>query len=109
MTDEDLIAFALSLPEAVDSTHFGTRDFRVRGRIYLTLAGPDYCVLKLTPDQQQIALAMGRNYTLAVPGGWGAKGWTRLYHQLADEETVKALVQRAWQNAAPKSMALPGD
>ncbi|MFT4183673.1 MAG: MmcQ/YjbR family DNA-binding protein [Rhizobium sp.] len=107
MTDDELIAFALSLPDATESSHFGNRDFRVRGKIYLTLPNPDFCVVKLTPDQQQMALATTPDHVLAVPGGWGARGWTRLSHSGADEATICALVRQAWRNVAPRSIVLP--
>lgn len=57
MTEDDLVAFALNFPETTESAHFGTRDFRVRGKIFLTLPKKEFCVLKLTPDQQQMATA----------------------------------------------------
>ena len=104
MMQEELIAFALGLPEAAESAHFDKRDFRVRGRIFMTLPGGDYCVVRLTPDQQQMALAVNPGVVAAVPGGWGERGATRLYHGLADDSTVHGLVQQAWKNAAPKSM-----
>lgn len=109
MTDDDLIAFALSLPETAEGSHFGTRDFRVRGKIFMTLPGPDFCVVKLTPDQQQMALATMSEHVAAVPGGWGLKGSTRLFHRDADSEAIAMLVRRAWRNVAPKSLALPED
>jgi hypothetical protein len=109
MTDEELISLALGLPETAEGSHFGTRDFRVRGKIFMTLPGPDFCVVKLTPDQQQMALATSPKCVAPVPGGWGLKGSTRLFHHDADDEEVRMLVRRAWRNAAPKSMALPGD
>ncbi|MQB43732.1 MmcQ/YjbR family DNA-binding protein [Rhizobium sp. ICMP 5592] len=109
MTDDELIAFALNLPEAMASSHFGNRDFRVRGKIYLALPNPDFCVVKLTPDQQQMALATAPGHALAVPGGWGTKGWTRLFHLTADEGAIRSLVRQAWRNVAPKSIVLPED
>lgn len=109
MTDEDLISLALGLPEAAESSHFGTRDFRVRGRIFMTLPSPDFCVVKLTPDQQQMALATMPDDIMAVPGGWGLKGFTRLFHHDADHDAIETLIHRAWRNVAPKSMALPED
>lgn len=109
MTDEELISLALGLPETAEGSHFDTRDFRVRGKIFMTLRGPDFCVLKLTPDQQQMALATMPKQVAAVPGGWGLKGWTRLFHRDAGDKEIKALVRRAWRNVAPKSMALPED
>lgn len=104
MTEEELIALALSLPEAVQSAHFDTRDFRVRGRIFLTLPNQDYCVVRLKPDQQKMALATVPDVVTAVPGGWGERGSTRLYYAVADDRTVHDLVQQAWKNAAPKSL-----
>jgi len=109
MTDEELISLALGLPEAAEGSHFGTRDFRVRGKIFMTLPGPEFCVVKLTPDQQQMALATMPGHVAVVPGGWGLKGSTRLFHHAADPEAINDLVRRAWRNVAPKSMALPQD
>jgi hypothetical protein len=104
MTEEELIALALGLPEAVQSAHFDKRDFRVRGRIFMTLPGGDYCVVRLTPDQQKMAIATAPEVAMAVPGGWGERGSTRLYYAVADERTMHDLVQQAWKNTAPKSM-----
>ncbi len=109
MTDEELVSLALSLPETAEGSHFGTRDFRVRGKIFMTMPGSDFCVLKLTPDQQQMALATVSGQIAAAPGGWGLKGWTRLFHRNADNDGVARPVRLAWRNAAPKSMALPED
>ncbi|TWB55285.1 YjbR protein [Rhizobium sp. ERR 922] len=71
MTDEELASLALGLPETAEGSHFGTRDFRVRGKIFMTLRGPDFCVVKLTPDQQQMASAIMPRHVAAVPGSWG--------------------------------------
>lgn len=40
----------------------------------------------------------------AVPGGWGARGWTSLYFVDADEELIRQSLETAWRNAAPKSL-----
>lgn len=109
MTDEELASLALGLPETAEGSHFGTRDFRVRGKIFMTLRGPDFCVVKLTPDQQQMASAIMPRHVAAVPGSWDLKGWTRLFHRDAGNEEIKRLLRQAWRNVAPKSMALPED
>ncbi|PZM17099.1 MmcQ/YjbR family DNA-binding protein [Rhizobium tubonense] len=109
MTEEELVVFALGLPEATENAHFGTRDFRVRGKIFLTLPAGDYCVVMLKPDQQQMALATTPDVVAVVPGGWGERGATRLYHAMAEDATTRALVQQAWKNAAPKAMTAKED
>jgi hypothetical protein len=109
MMKEELVAFALGLPAATENAHFGTRDFRVRGKIFMTLPSEEFCVVLLEPDQQQMALATTPDVVSAVPGGWGERGATRLYYALGDDATVRALVQQAWKNAAPKSMTAKED
>jgi hypothetical protein len=104
MTWEELISFALSLPEAVESAHQGTRDFRVRSKIFLTVPDQDFCVVRLTPDQQHMTLAIAPEETAAVPGGWGLRGSTRLFYGLASDALVQDLVRKSWQNAAPKTL-----
>ncbi|MGO4354214.1 MmcQ/YjbR family DNA-binding protein [Rhizobium sp. RAF36] len=104
MDREQLAAFALSLPETAESAHFGTRDFRVRGKIFLTFPDQDYCVVRLTPDQQKLTLEVAPKETLAVPGGWGERGSTRLYNAIADDSLTRDLVRKAWLNVAPKGL-----
>jgi hypothetical protein len=104
MDREQLAAFALSLPETAESAHMGTRDFRVRGKIFLTFPDQDYCVVRLTPDQQKLTLEIASDETLAVPGGWGERGSTRLYHMLASDALTEDLVRKAWRNVAPKGL-----
>ena len=56
MIPDEFRALALALPEARESLHRGHPDFRVRGKIFATLGGPDetVAVVKLTPDQQEM-------------------------------------------------------
>jgi hypothetical protein len=62
----------------------------------------DYCVLRLTPDQQAMALAIAPDEAMAVPGGWGDRGSTRLLFAILPDALVEDLVRRAWSDLAPK-------
>ena len=104
MEREELISFALSLPETVESAHLGTRDFRVRGKIFLTMPDRDYCVVRLTPDQQAMAFEIAPAEAMAVPGGWGERGFTRLLFTILPDALVEDLVRRAWSTLAPKAL-----
>jgi hypothetical protein len=55
MTAADFRTLALELPEAAQSAHMGHADFRVRGKIFATLA-PDesWGMVKLDPEQQRL-------------------------------------------------------
>jgi len=107
MTEAEFVALALSLPEATASSHFGQGDIRVRGKIF---AGPGegrggLAILKLTPDQQEMLCMAEAAVFSAVPGGWGAKGWTRFNVAAADPATAASALWTAWRNVAPKSLA----
>ena len=41
---------------------------------------------------------------VAVPGGWGERGWTRVRLAAADAATLKSALTMAWQNRAPKKL-----
>jgi hypothetical protein len=59
MTPDDFRRLALALPEAVESSHMGTVDFRV-GRIFATLGYPNagFGMVSLTRDQQDVVVGV---------------------------------------------------
>lgn len=100
---------ALALPGTEENSHFGKRDFRVGGRIFLTLPEAGRAVCKLTRDQQMMLVETQPGLCAAVPGGWGHKGWTSLYFDSAELDLVHHIVEIAWRNAAPSSADGEGD
>lgn len=105
MVSDDLIAIALAMPGARESAHFGKQDFRVGEKIFMSLPEPGRAVLKLTPDQQALVLETDPGLCAPVPGGWGRKGWTSLDFTEADAARVRELIDTAWRNVAPKTLA----
>ncbi|MEI9963532.1 MAG: MmcQ/YjbR family DNA-binding protein [Caulobacteraceae bacterium] len=58
MTADDFRRLALALPEAIEASHMGHPDFRVRGKIFATLgAAADRGMVKLTPEQQEVVVS----------------------------------------------------
>jgi hypothetical protein len=104
VTPSQFRRIALSLPGASESAHMGTADFRVGAKIFATLGNPDaaWGVLGLTPDQQALLIETTPDVFAPVPGGWGARGWTRVRLAAADAATLKAALTLAWRNRAPK-------
>jgi len=92
VTPNQFRRIALSLPGASEGAHMGTADFRVGNRIFATLGNPDaaWGVLGLTPDQQALLIETTPDVFAPVPGGWGARGWTRVRLAAADAATLKA-------------------
>jgi hypothetical protein len=97
---------ALSLPEAVEGSHFGNADFRVGGRIFATLSlvSEGYGVLMLTPEQQAGMVQDEPKIFSPVPGGWGRNGSTRVLLKKVPPDILEAALQTAWLRRAPRRL-----
>ncbi len=105
MTPAAFQRLALSLPEAVESSHFDVPDFRVAGKIFATAGRIDgKAVLKFTVDQQQMLCEAEAEMFEPVAGGWGRNGWTNLILAKTDAKTAKSALWMAWRNTAPKKL-----
>jgi hypothetical protein len=106
MTANDFRNLALSLPEAVESSHMGHPDFRVRGKIFATLGpGETWGMVKLTPEQQVVFLRCWPAMFQPVKGAWGRRGCTTVCLEKAGEDGVRPALVAAWRNTAPKRLA----
>jgi hypothetical protein len=106
MTAADFRRIALSMPEAVEGSHFGSADFRVGNKIFATLAlqKEGFGVLLLTPEQQAGMVADEPIIFSPVPGGWGRKGSTRVLLAKVPPDILRAALQMAWRRKAPKRL-----
>lgn len=105
MTPSAFRKLALSLPEAAESSHFDTPDFRVGGRIFATAGRVDgKAVLKLTVDQQQMLCEAEPRMFAPVANAWGRKGWTNLVLAKADTATARSALWMAWRNTASRKL-----
>jgi hypothetical protein len=104
VTAADFRRIALSMPEAVEGSHFRSADFRVDGKIFATLAleKEGYGVLLLTPEQQAGMVEDEPNVFSPVPGGWGRKGSTRVLLAKVPADILEAALRTAWRRKAPK-------
>lgn len=99
MTNEDFRRIALSLEGAEESSHMGSPDFRLGGRIFATLASQDqgYGNLMVTPEQQAAFVAELPEVFLPVAGGWGRMGATHIRLASATEDVLTGALRTAWQ------------
>ena len=98
---------ALTFPGATESAHFGKRDFRVGSKIFMTLPEDGLAVLKFTPEQQQMMMALYPDEVAPVGNAWGLKGWTEVRIAGLGEEVARHLIAAAWENVAPKRSRQP--
>ena len=105
MTIDDFRRIALSLEGAEESSHMGSPDFRVGGRIFATLASQrqGYGNLMLTPEQQAAFVEEAPDLFLPVPGGWGRNGATHIRLADANEDVLAGALRAAWQIRVAKN------
>jgi hypothetical protein len=106
VTAADFRRIALSMPEAVEGSHFGSADFRVGGKIFATLAleKDGYGVLLLAPEQQAGMVEDAPKIFSAVPGGWGRRGSTRVSLAKVPTDILEAALRTAWRRKAPRRL-----
>jgi hypothetical protein len=109
MTADDFRRLALSLPGAEESSHMGSPDFRVGGRIFATLASQalGYGNLMLTPEQQAAFVEELPKVFLPVHGGWGRMGVTHVRLAAASEDVLLGALQTAWKARVDKNVPKP--
>ncbi len=107
MDANDFRRIALSLEGAEESSHMGSPDFRVGGRIFATLASQSqgYGNLMLTPAQQAAFVEEAPELFLPVHGGWGRGGATHIRLAAANEDVVAGALRAAWQIRVAKNKA----
>jgi hypothetical protein len=105
MTAEEFRQLALSFPEAVESSHMGHPDFRVKNKIFATIS-PDETkgMAKLTPEQQQSYMRLEPKVFHPCNGVWGKRGATYVQLKAANELSVLQALTQAWRNTAPKKL-----
>jgi len=105
MTAADFRRIALSLEGAEESSHMGSPDFRVGGRIFATLASQKqgYGNLMLTPEQQADFVREMPELFLPVYGGWGRMGATHIRLAKATEDVLTGALRVAWQIRVDKN------
>src|SRR5271169_2862930 len=95
----DFRRIALSFDGAEESSHMGSPDFRVGGRIFATLASQSegYGNLMLKPEQQAAFVTDMPDVFLPVKGGWGRMGATHILLAEATEDVLRGALHTAWE------------
>ncbi|HEV3208484.1 MAG TPA: MmcQ/YjbR family DNA-binding protein [Terriglobales bacterium] len=107
MTQAEFRRLALSFPETEEKQHMDHPDFRVRGKIFATLAYPDkaWAMVKLNPLDQARFFEAEPEVFIPLKGTWGRRGATQVCLKAAGKESVRRALAAAWRNTAPKRLA----
>ena len=106
MKATDCRRIALSLEGVEEGSHMGAVDFRVRGRIFATLAHEKqgYGNLMLTPEQQAAFVEELPDVFLPVHGGWGRNGATHVRIAVVSEDVLEGALRTAWKLRIEKNV-----
>lgn len=97
---------ALALPETVESSHMGTPDFRVGGKIFATARHTEArCMLKLPLHIQEAMVENQPDVFSLPPAGWAKNGATYADTDKIDPDLLRDLLDLAWRQTAPKKLA----
>ena len=110
MTADEFREVALSMPEAIESSHMGHPDFRANGRIFATLFSPDqgWGMVKLPIEEQETVCAAHPKMFRPVPGGWGRMGCTNVRLDAVKAKQLETAMRLAWERATRKPPARNG-
>jgi len=103
-TAADVRALALGLPEAVEQETWGHPTFRVRKKMFGTLASDGSTATMKASTEEQAALVQTDPETFFVPAYVGRHGWVGFHVSLVDPEELAELVTEAWRMTAPKTV-----
>ncbi len=96
LTDAQMRAIALELPDVQEKSHFGHPDFRFNNKIFATLwPGQNRGVLKLSREEQA-ALALANADVFSIPPGGERGGWTSINLAKVSEDEFRQLIRKAW-------------
>lgn len=104
MTPSALTRLILALPECQQASHFGTTDFRARGKIFATRPTFAALNLNLTREQQEMLVATEPAIFAALSNTWGEKCGTSARIENLDAATARSVLRVAWRNVATKSL-----
>jgi hypothetical protein len=99
MTADQFRRLALDLPEVEENVHQSHPDFRLRNKIFATLAYPDalHGMVKLTTEQQAQAMAAAPDAFRPAAGAWGRKGSTVVVLSRVTAKELKPILRQAYE------------
>jgi len=94
---------ALALPEATEEPHFERTSFRVKGKIFATVA-PDGSSMNVFVDDEQREIMVRVDPKAYETLMWGESGYLHVHLTKAKARDVETLLRSAWERKAPKQL-----
>lgn len=106
ISTETFRQLSLSFPETTEEPHFEKTSFRVKGKIFATLAEKTgiACIM-LSPPDQSVYCLVDKAIIYPVPNKWGLKGATFVVVKKAKKEILLEMLLAAYCKVAPPALA----
>ncbi|GAB3933929.1 MmcQ/YjbR family DNA-binding protein [Larkinella terrae] len=99
---------ASALPDVVELPHFENTSFRVKKKIFATLAEKhNRACLKFSEVDQSVFSSFDQTVIYPVPNKWGKQGWTFIELAKVEEETLIDALKTAHQQVVNSSKGQP--
>ncbi len=109
MNLRDVRKLALSLPEATEEPHFDMSSFRVRGKIFATVA-PDGQHLHVFVDEDEVRASVAEEPSVFEELWWGKRlRGVRVNLRAARANPVRQLLTDSWRAKAPRRVVAEFD
>lgn len=95
--------FALALPEATEEPHFERTSFRVKGKIFATVA-PDGSSMNVFVDDEQREIMCRVDPKAYETLTWGKIAYLHVHLKKAKARDVGTLLRSAWERKAPRKL-----
>ena len=94
---------AMALPEATEEPHFHLSSFRVKGKVFATMA-PDGSFLNVFVDDGPREAIVAVDPKAYETLWWGKSAYLHVHLKAAKAQDVAELLQLAWERKAPKRL-----
>jgi hypothetical protein len=109
VSGDDVRRIALSFPEAREQETWGHPTFRVRDKMFATMATDGTSASLKASREAQAALVGSEPETFSVAPYVGQHGWVTVDLRRVDPEEMAELLDEAWRATAPKRVVAAYD
>jgi hypothetical protein len=103
LTTKAVRELALSLPEATEAPHFERTSFRVRKKIFATMAEKEHeAVVWVAPREKLYGLLRAQPDVFIDHGGWTRMGALGVRLDRVDAAQFRELLIASWRSRAPQ-------
>ncbi|MGH2569271.1 MAG: MmcQ/YjbR family DNA-binding protein [Bacteroidota bacterium] len=100
---------ALSFPETVELPHFERTSFRVKKKIFATLAqSTEIATLRFSKSDQSFFCSVGNHAIYPVPNKWGAHGWTFIELKKVSQKVILDALTAAYEEVTKQKSRRDG-